>query len=317
MSAASVSRSEFRSAAATDTGLLRDNNEDRYWIDSERGLFLVVDGVGGHAAGELAAQTAVETIKDLLTGTGAAEGVGSAPDLVPGAVAPPEERVRAAIAAANNRIFQIAARDGGLKGMACVLTLAILEEGQITIGHVGDSRLYLIWNGAIRKLTSDHSPVGQDEDAGELTEQEAMQHPRRNEVFRDVGTALRSAADDGFIEVRKSRFHRDAAILLCSDGLTDHLSAARVREVVDRYDGDAERVANDLVEAANQAGGRDNITAVFVAGPEFRGRSGATRPRIGTTRIRMPRGALTGRAAFLIYGLLIGMLIWVAMRVLG
>ena len=201
--------------------------------------------------------------------------------------------------------------------MACVLTLAIVEDGQITIGHVGDSRLYLIWNGAIRKLTSDHSPVGQDEDAGELTEQEAMRHPRRNEVFRDVGTALRAAGDDGFIEVRKCRFHRDAAILICSDGLTDHLSAARVREVVERYDGDAARVANELVEAANQAGGRDNITAVFVAGPEFRGRSGATRPRIGTTRIRVPRRAFTGRAAFLIYGLLIGMLIWMAMRVLG
>ena len=313
MSAASASVGEFRSAAATDTGLLRDHNEDRYWIDTERGVFLVVDGVGGHAAGELAAQTAVETIRELLTGADVRASTGAAGSLP----TPPEQRVRAAIAAANNRIFETAAHDVKHKGMACVLTLAILEDGQITIGHVGDSRLYLIWNGAIRKLTSDHSPVGQDEDAGELTEQEAMRHPRRNEVFRDVGTALRSAGDDGFIEVRKSRFHRDAAILLCSDGLTDHLSAARVREVVERYDGDAERVANELVEAANEAGGRDNITAVFVAGPEFRGRSGATRPRIGTTRIRVPRGAFTGRAAFLIYGLLIGMLIWVAMRVRG
>ena len=144
-----------------------------------------------------------------------------------------------------------------------------------------------------------------------------MRHPRRNEVFRDVGTAMRTAVDDGFIEIRRCRFHRDAAILLCSDGLTDHLSAAQVREVVERYDGDAARVANELVEAANQAGGRDNITAVFVAGPEFRGRSGATRPRLATTRIRLPQGALTGRAAFLIYGLLLGMLIWIVVRVRG
>ena len=308
MSAASASLGEFQSAAATDTGLLRDHNEDRYFIDGGRGLFLVVDGVGGHAAGELAAQTAVETIREFLTGPGSFTG---------GSPAAPEQRVRDAIAAANNRIFEIAAHDAAHKGMACVLTLAIVADGQITIGHVGDSRLYLIWNGAIRKLTSDHSPVGQDEDAGELTEQEAMRHPRRNEVFRDVGTALRAAGDEGFIEVRRSSFHRDAALLLCSDGLTDHLNAARVREVVERYDGDPARVANDLVEAANHAGGRDNITAVFVAGPEFRGRSGATRPRTGTTRIRVPRGAFTGRAAFLVYGLLIGMLIWLAMRVLG
>lgn len=315
MSAASVSLGEFHSAAATDTGLLRDNNEDRYFIDAGRGVFLVVDGVGGHAAGELAAQTAVETIREFLTDPDSAcVRSGSAAESSP---ALPEQRVRDAIAAANNRIFEIAAHNAAHKGMACVLTLAIVADGQITIGHVGDSRLYLIWNGAIRKLTSDHSPVGQDEDAGELTEHEAMRHPRRNEVFRDVGTALRAAGDEGFIEVRRSRFHRDAAILLCSDGLTDHLSAARVREVVERYDGDPAQVANELVEAANLAGGRDNITAVFVAGPEFRGRSGATRPRTGTTRIRVPRGAFTGRAAFLMYGLLIGMLIWLAMRVFG
>lgn len=315
MSAASASLGEFRSAAATDTGLLRDHNEDRYFVDAERGVFLVVDGVGGHAAGELAAQTAVETIRELLTGAVFSGGAGG---LAAGSFrpAPPEKRLRAAIAAANNRIFEIA-REGDNKGMACVLTLAIVEGGHVTIGHVGDSRFYLIWKGAIRKLTSDHSPVGQDEDAGELTEREAMQHPRRNEVFRDVGTALRAPGDDGFIEIRKCRFHRDAAILLCSDGLTDHLSSARVREVVERYDGDAARVASDLVEAANDAGGRDNITAVFVAGPEFRGRSGSTRPRIGTTRIRMPRGAFTGRMAFLIYGLLVGMLVWAVMRIHG
>ena len=134
MSAVSATLSEFRSAAATDTGLLREHNEDRYWIDAERGVFLVVDGVGGHAAGELAAQTAVEAIRELAAA------------VEPGAAAP-EKRVRAAIAAANNRIFEIASRDGERKGMACVLTLAVVEDGQITIGHVGDSRLYLIWQG--------------------------------------------------------------------------------------------------------------------------------------------------------------------------
>ncbi len=294
---------ELRAGAASDTGLLREHNEDRFYSDPERGIFLVVDGVGGHAAGELAAQIAVETIRATLASTGSAE--------------PPEKRVRAAIAAANNRIFQSASGDPERRGMACVLTLALVEDGRVTIGHVGDSRLYLFWNGAMRKLTSDHSPVGQEEDAGELSEHEAMAHPRRNEVYRDVGTTVRTAGDDGFIEVRRCRFHRDAAILLCSDGLTDHLSSVRVRELVDRYDGDASRVAAELVDAANQAGGRDNITALFVAGPEFRGRSGATRPRTATTRIRPQPGWFVGRAAFLIYGLAIGMLVWVAMRLRG
>jgi serine/threonine protein phosphatase PrpC len=289
------------SAAATDTGLVRNRNEDRYWIDASRGLFLVVDGMGGQAAGELAAQTAVETISESL-----ADGAGTA-----------EERVRRAIAAANNRIFELSQQDGSFRGMACVLTLALVEDGEIVVGHVGDSRLYLIWNGAIRKLTSDHSPVGEGEDAGELTEEEAMRHPRRHEVFRDVGSSPHAGGEDGFIEVRRCRFRPDAAILLCSDGLTDHLTSAEVREVAERYDGDPAAVARQLVDAANLAGGKDNITAVFVAGPEYGGRRGVTRPRGTITRIRISRRMFTGRVAFLIYGVLLGMLVWAMLRARG
>jgi serine/threonine protein phosphatase PrpC len=291
------------SAAATDTGLLRDSNEDRCWIDAERGVFLVVDGVGGHAAGAVAAETAVEAIRETIFVQGTAE-----------------ERVRHAIAQANRRIYERAQREDGHYGMACVLTLAVVEGGEITVGHVGDSRLYLIWNGSIRKLTYDHSPVGEDEDAGALTEAEAMLHPRRHEVFRDVGSRPRSADDADFIEIRHCRFHPDAAILLCSDGLTDHLTAAQVREIVERYDGDAERVAGSLVEAANAAGGRDNISAVFVAGPEFRSKRDATRPRSDTTRVggrKRLAHVLSGRAAFLVYGLVLGLLVWVVMRFKG
>jgi serine/threonine protein phosphatase PrpC len=283
----------WASGAATDTGLLRDRNEDRYWADPDRGVFLVVDGVGGHAAGEIAAQIAVDVIR------------ASALDS--------EDAVREAIAAANNRIFESSEERPDLHGMACVLTLAVIAGEEIVIGHVGDSRLYLIWHGAIRKLTADHSPVGEDEDAGELTESEAMLHPRRNEVFRDVGSRRRSAGDADFIQIRRCRFRSDAAILLCSDGLTDHLTAAQVREIVERYDGDAVRVAADLVDAANRAGGADNITALFVAGPEFRGRASTTRPLPVTTRVRGHR-RLTGRVAYLCYGALLGMLIWMVSR---
>ena len=302
--------------AATDTGRLRDRNEDRYFLDAGCGVFLVADGVGGQAAGELAAQIAVETIRECLAGADeaiAAPSGGSA-----GAV-----RVRTAITEANNRIFQRAKDDAGLAGMACVLTLALVEDGRVTIGHVGDSRLYLIWNGAIRKLTSDHSPVGEGEDSGELTEAEAMLHPRRNEVFRDVGSRWREAQDREFIEIRECRFRPDAALLLCSDGLTDQLTAAQVQGIVERYDGDAAGTAASLVEAANEAGGKDNITALFIAGPDFRQRSGATRPRSAkpphrqTTRLRRPARVLTGRMAFLSYGLLLGMLLWAVLRSRG
>ncbi len=284
------------SGAATDTGLVREHNEDRYWIDPDRGIFLVVDGLGGHAAGELAAQTAVEAVRESL----AVDDPGSA-----------EDRVRAAITHANNRIFEGSQGDPGLAGMACVLTLALLEADELTIGHVGDSRLYLIWNGAIRKLTSDHSPVGEGEDSGELSEEDAMRHPRRHEVFREVGSRPRTPADEDFIEIRRCRFRPDAAILLCTDGLTDHLTAAQTLAIAETYAGDPERVSAALVEAANAAGGKDNVTALFVAGPGFSGR----KAEITAARIDPPRtGAwprwLTGRMAFLTYGVLLGMLLW-------
>src|SRR5579862_4649176 len=177
----------WRSAVATDPGLVRESNEDRCYTDDERGIFLVVDGIGGHAGGEIAAELAVDTIRlALLNSRGAASC-----------------RVRSAIVEANNVIHKAADANPVWHGMSCVLTLAVVEDHRVTVGHVGDSRMYLIWNGAIRKLTSDHSPVGQEEDAGELTEEQAMRHPRRNEVYRDVGTQLRRAEDTDFIEIRK------------------------------------------------------------------------------------------------------------------
>jgi serine/threonine protein phosphatase PrpC len=289
----------FQAGGATDTGLLRRHNEDRFWIDADAGVFLVVDGMGGQAAGALAAETAVDAVREWLSAW---------------SEAPPEERVREAIARANNRIFSLGEEHPELSGMGCVLTLALVRDGQITIGHVGDSRLYLIWKGAIRKLTSDHSPVGESEDAGEMDEADAMQHPRRNEVFRDVGSRPRTAHDEGFIEIRTCRFHEDAAILLCSDGLTDLLRAEEIRAIVESYDGDAASIAAELVEAANEAGGSDNVTALFVAGSRFRGGEGETRPRLSTTRIRRPARLLTGRLAFLVYGLLLAMLLWTVKR---
>src|ERR1039458_7873164 len=194
-------------------------------MDVEHGVFLVVDGVGGQAAGELAAETAVAAIRETI-----------------GAGGPAETRIRGSILHANNRIYELAQAEDARRGMACVLTLTVVEEGEIVIGHVGDSRLYLLWNGAIRKLTADHSPVGEDEDAGALTEEEAMVHPRRNEVFRDVGSRLRDVDDSDFVEIRQCRFREDAALLLCSDGLTDQLTAARIRAITGRYCGDPGRI---------------------------------------------------------------------------
>jgi serine/threonine protein phosphatase PrpC len=309
----------WRSATASDPGRMRAENQDRAHADDEQGIFLVVDGLGGHAAGEKAAETAVEIIRLEM-----AKPNGDARD-----------RIRRAITAANNRIFEEAAENETWRGMACVLTLAAIADDRVTVGHVGDSRLYLTWNGAIRKLTSDHSPVGEREDAGELTEAEAMAHPRRHEVFRDVGSRRREPDEEDFIEVKEFLFKPDAAILLCSDGLSDLLTSAEMLEVVERYNGDPAEVAGELVEAANVAGGSDNITAIFVAGSEFLGNASPAaaqaRSRNAITKARdgiaeEPAGnersgalaklarVLTTRVAFLVYGFVLGVVLALALR---
>jgi len=310
---------EWRSAAASDPGRVRAENQDRALADDELGIFLVVDGLGGHAAGEKASQTAVEAICTQMAGAN-------------GDV---EDRIRRAITSANNEIFEEAAANEEWRGMACVLTLAVIAGDKVIVGHVGDSRLYLTWNGAIRKLTSDHSPVGEREDAGELTEAEAMAHPRRHEVFRDVGSRRREPDEEDFIEVKEFLFKPDAAILLCSDGLSDLLTSTEMLEVVERYNGDPAQVAHELVEAANAAGGNDNITAIFVAGSEFLGnaspaaaeartRNAITKAResVGQELAAAPRPgalakvgrALTTRVAFLVYGFVLGVLLALALR---
>jgi PPM family protein phosphatase len=309
----------WRSAVASDPGRMRSENQDRGYADDELGIFLVVDGLGGHAAGEKAAEMAVDAIRQEMVQPGG----------------DPKERIRRAITAANNRISEEASANETWRGMACVLTLALISDERVFVGHVGDSRLYLTWNGAIRKLTSDHSPVGEREDAGELSEAEAMAHPRRHEVFRDVGSRRRLPDEDDFIEMKEFLFKPDAAILLCSDGLSDLLTSAEMLEVMERYDGDPVQVARELVEAANLAGGTDNITAIFVAGSEFlgnaspaaaeaRARNAITKARdgepsesgAGTDRGVLSKVArvLTARVAFLIYGFVLGVVLALALR---
>jgi serine/threonine protein phosphatase PrpC len=298
---------KWRSGVATDAGRVREQNEDRFYVDDERGIFAVVDGVGGHAAGETAAEIAIHVIQRTL-----AENSGSSRD-----------RILSAITNANNEIYQRACANAELRGMACVLTLAVVQDEKVTFGHVGDSRLYLIWNGAIRKLTSDHSPVGEREERGELSEEEAMLHPRRHEVFRDVGSRSRASDEEEFIDTKEFVLKPDAAMLLCSDGLSDLLTSSQINRIVEQYDGDPDRIARELVAAANEAAGTDNITVIFVAGAEFLGTGSEAmadaRERHAVTRAKPapPRTIgqlLTGRVAFLIYGLILGLLLALRFR---
>ena len=248
-----LDHSKLRLAGASDPGRVRKNNEDALHLDGERGIFLVVDGIGGQAAGEKAAEIAVGRVRARLerqTGTA-------------------EQRVREAIAMANNEILRAARGNPEWEGMACVLTVAVLDNGSAVVGHVGDSRLYQIRHGEIRKITHDHSPVGEREDNREISEEEAMRHPRRNEVFRDVGSEEHAPDDDDFIEVQRVPFEADSALLLCSDGLSDQVESRVIQHTVESNAGNPEEAVRQLIGAANAAGGKDNVTVVLVEGERF------------------------------------------------
>ena len=260
----------LNAAARTHPGRVRLNNEDLPVLDAARGIFGVIDGIGGQAGGEVAAATARDVILQRL-----ARPVGT-----------PAERVREAIAIANNEIYRRAAGSPELAGMGCVVTLAIVSDGRLTIGHVGDTRLYKIRADSIHKLTRDHSPVGELEDAGALPEPEAMRHPRRHEVFRDVGTIYRDKDEQEFVDVFEEPLEADAALLLCSDGLSDMLPAGTIAHMVRQHAGSPERVVEALVAAANDAGGRDNITVVYAEMPLLAERLGRA-PAVALTPTEM------------------------------
>jgi serine/threonine protein phosphatase PrpC len=277
----------LRAAARTHPGRVRLNNEDLPLIDATRGIFGVIDGIGGQAGGEVAAATARDVILQRL-----ARPLGT-----------PAERVREAIALANNAIQRRAQESSELRGMACVITLALVSPGRLTIGHVGDSRLYKIRSDGLRKLTHDHSPVGEREDAGDLMEADAMRHPRRHEVFRDVGSIYRDKDEREFVDIVDESLEPDSAILICSDGLTDMLPSSTIAHIVSQHTGNPERVVEALVAAANDAGGRDNITVVYAEMPQFA--SGATarddqtptEPLAGDEAAALPGDAPAARSA--------------------
>jgi serine/threonine protein phosphatase PrpC len=303
-------RQSLIAAAGSDTGLRRENNEDRFHCDPSAGLFMVIDGVGGQAAGEKAADTALSMLRARLEReTGA-----------------PAERLREAITLANNEVHRLGAQQPEWQGMACVLTAAMIRDGRLVAGHVGDTRLYLFEDGRVQKISHDHSPVGEREDAGELGESEAMRHPRRNEIFRDVGSEPHSPGDADFVEVVDRPFRDDSAILLCSDGLTDMVGSAEIAGLVHAHAARPEEIVASLLAAANREGGKDNVTVVFAAGNRFadRARSYAGKvfepsppldrasaiPADGANRPRPPRVSIpkwlvgfSGLAAGLVLGL--------------
>src|ERR671936_1909401 len=223
----------------TDTGRQRRGNEDAFFARSP--LFAVADGMGGAQAGEVASHMAVEVLEQGLP-----DGAGSV-----------EERLRARVREANERILALAQSDDQLAGMGTTLTAAYVGEDDLTVAHVGDSRLYRLRDGELERLTDDHSLVEELVRQGKLTPQEADEHPQRSIITRALGAEPGVEADSRTWPARAADVY-----LICSDGLTSMVPEAQVAQMI--LDAPSLAAAGrTLIDAANDAGGRDNITVVL------------------------------------------------------
>jgi serine/threonine protein phosphatase PrpC len=223
----------------TDTGRQRRGNEDAFYARAP--LFAVADGMGGAQAGEVASHLAVEVLEQGLPG-----GAGSV-----------EDRLRARVREANTRIMESAQADDARAGMGTTLTVAYVGEDDLTVAHVGDSRLYRMREGTFERLTDDHSLVEELVRQGKLTPEEADEHPQRSIITRALG------AEEGVEADSRTWPGRDGDVyLICSDGLTSMVPEAQVGEVLTSAASLA-AAGRSLIDAANDAGGRDNITVVL------------------------------------------------------
>lgn len=237
----------------TDLGKMRDNNEDAFVVqniwDDNHLLAVVIDGVGGNEGGEVAAEIAKESIKNYLLKYPNGERV---------------ELLKQAVVFANNMVLEERTKQPQYANMSCVLTAVLIEidKRRINMAHVGDTRLYQYAADSFVKLSHDHSLVGYREEIGDLTELEAMNHPQRNIISKDVGSEQLDNNTD-YIEVAVMDLMKHSSLLLCSDGLCDMITSSQMKEILNEDIAVNEKV-DKLITAANDAGGRDNVTVVLI-----------------------------------------------------
>jgi serine/threonine protein phosphatase PrpC len=228
-----------RAAGLSDTGRRRRHNEDAYVVRPP--LFAVADGMGGAQAGEIASRLAAAALEEPLS------------ERQDG-----QARVVSLIQEANRRVHRRSLEDPQASGMGTTMTVALVDESIVWIGHVGDSRAYLLRDGALQQLTDDHSLVAELVRSGKVPAEDAQSHPQRSVITRAVGTDPDVDVDTFPVEPRIGD-----VFLICSDGLTDMVDDETIREIVAQNTNDLDAAARELVRLANRRGGEDNITVVF------------------------------------------------------
>ncbi|MDH5612648.1 MAG: protein phosphatase 2C domain-containing protein [Gammaproteobacteria bacterium] len=233
---------ELSYGASTDVGNVRDHNEDCYLAVPSLGLWLIADGMGGHACGEVASDIVVRTI---------GEAIGNGDELAN------------AIQKAHRAILESVEKGIGKRGMGSTVVAIHVSGHHYKLAWVGDSRAYL-WDGKLKQISKDHSLVQMLLDTGNLTEREAMNHPQKNIIYQNLGAKDVDAVNVGIIE---GQFYKNQKILLCSDGLSDELPRDEIAEVLGEYDND-QKITDGLISAVLKTSANDNVTVVVVAAPD-------------------------------------------------
>lgn len=233
-----------KAAARTSVGRVRSSNEDAFGYQPEHGIYVVCDGMGGAAGGEIASRMAVDVVLQRMSADAGTR--------------PGGERLHDAIAEANRTVLERADREPGLNGMGTTLVALLLGDTSALVAHAGDSRCYRLRAGKLDRITQDHSLVDEQMRLGAMTAEEAERSPFRSVITRAIGTQPSVTEDVAEMEIEAGD-----VFLLCTDGLTREVDEPSIARILGAGS-DVERAAQSLVDAAVEAGGRDNVTAVVV-----------------------------------------------------
>ena len=233
-----------KSAGVTDRGMKRANNEDNFYADDKRGVFIVSDGMGGAQAGEKASEMVVHRLPVQMRAARRSS--------------QPEFAIEKAIEDLSDEIRDYMNQREDLKGAGATVVACLVRRGKAFIGHIGDSRAYLVRDNLFQQLTQDHSIVACLIKSGLITEEEAKNHPAKNQITRCMGMKDRPRADVQTLELIKGD-----VLLLCTDGLTGMISDEEIEKIL-ADEKDIQSACNKLIDSANSAGGKDNITAVII-----------------------------------------------------
>jgi protein phosphatase len=244
--------------AITDVGRKRKGNEDSLFVNPDQNLFVVADGMGGHAAGEIASKVAVDAINEFVLLTSGDEEI-TWPYGLDENMSYDGNRLKTAIRYANRKVLEATKEKSEYEGMATTVAAVLVDGETANLGHVGDSRVYLVRDGQISQLTADHSWVNEQIQSGVISADQARTHPLRNVVTRALG-----GKPDLQVDMKVHKLRAGDLLLLCSDGLTTMIPDEDIARVVQEAEGDVEKAAKALVATANARGGEDNITVLLL-----------------------------------------------------